>query len=143
MKLGQITSEDIPELVEMAKLAHAESQYNHLPFSARSVIRTFNEHIESGFAVKVVADKITGFFLGEIGGFVFSDVPVSIETTYYVRPEYRGTRCFYLLIRAFIEWSGDRPQLLMPHFAIDNSKTYTALEKLGFSQAGRIYTRGI
>lgn len=142
MNLERIAPQDIPELAEMARAAHKESKYNHLPFSERSVQKTFEEHIAAGFAVKVMAEKIAGFFLGTEGSFVFSETPISVETTYYVRPEYRGTRCFFLMIKSFIDWH-DRPLLLMPHFSHDNSKTYSALEKMGFLDAGKIYTRSI
>lgn len=143
MKIESISYEDIPELVEMACLAHKESKYAHLPFSAHSVTETFRCHIANKFAVKVTAEKIAGFFLAGISGMVFTDNPISMETSYWVRPEYRGTRCFYLLIHAFMNWSKDRPQFLMPHFGEDNSKTYSALEKLGFIEVGRIYAKGI
>lgn len=141
MRIEPITLSDIPELVEMTRQAHAESKYSYLPFSEQSVIESFTSHINGGLAVKVMTDKIAGFFAGAASAMVFSATPISVETSYYVRPEYRGTRCFYLLIKAFMDWSGDKPQFMMPHFAHDNSKTYSALEKLGFVEAGRIYVR--
>lgn len=143
MQIQPIEHYDIPELVEMSRDAHSESKYSHMPFSERAVTETFEYHITNGFAVKVVAENIAGFFIGDVSGFVFTDQPIETETSYYIRPEYRGTRCFYMLMKAFMSWSDDRPQLLMPHFGVDNSKTYTALEKLGFVEVGRIYARRI
>jgi GNAT superfamily N-acetyltransferase len=143
MRAESIAHADIPELVEMARAAHAESKYSHIPFSERAAKETFERHIDYGFAVMCASTKIAGFFLAETGGFVFSEIPICVETTYYVRPEFRGSRCFYLLMSAFKGWAADRPQILMPHFGKDNSKIFSALEKLGFNEAGRIYTRGI
>lgn len=144
MNIQPISIADIPDLLGMAAAAHGESKYSHLPFSPNSVAETFHQHIAQGFAIKAVKEgDIAGFFIGAPGALVFSSMPISLETSYYVKPEYRGTRCFYLLMKAFMDWSENRPQLLMPHFGRDNTKIYSAVEKLGFVEAGRIYTRGI
>jgi len=144
MKIEAIQPQDIPELVEMARQAHQESKYRHLPFSPKSVEQTFVEHCNSPnhIAVKVVSDSIAGFFLGCMAGMVFTDTPIGMETSYYVRPEYRGSRCFLLLIRAFQAWCKEKSltPFLLPHFAEDNSKTFSALEKLGFKCVGRFYS---
>lgn len=147
MKISLINIDDIQQLVEIASIAHQESKYRDLPFSGARISKTFHEHVQSSemLALKAVSDQISGFFLAEIGGMIFTEQKIAMETSYYVLPKYRGTRAFYLLISAFKEWADDKklPQFCMPHFAKDNNKTYSALEKMDFSEAGRIYKRGI
>lgn len=144
MEIHNIKVSDIEELIEICREAHLESKYNHITFSANSLREQIQNHILEELAVKVVsANKIVGFLLASKTGFIFSDISISLETIFYVRQQYRGTRCFYLLMKAYNKWSIGIPQLMMPHFAIDNSKTYSALEKLGFSEVGRIYAKGI
>lgn len=144
MKLEKILPEDFPELVEMAREAHTESKYHWMEFSEKQVIDTFQEHIsnENNFGVKVVSDCIVGFFLGGKSGMVFTDQEIGLETTYWIRPEKRGQRGFFLLLHYFKSWCRERylTPFLMPHFGEDNTKVYSALEGLGFKQVGRIYS---
>lgn len=140
--IQNIKISDIPEIVILARLAHEESKYNHLPFSQNEVEKAFFEHIAHGFAIKLIKeDKLVGFFIASKSGFIFTDVPIALETCYYILPEYRGNGGFSAIMQSFKEWAGAMPQVTMVHFQEDNTKTYSALEKLGFKEAGRIYTR--
>lgn len=144
MKLEKIHPDDYPELIAMARMAHAESKYSWMEFSEKQVLGTFEDHVnnENNFAVKVVSDCIAGFFLGGKSGMVFTEQEVGLETTYWVRPEKRGQRGFFLLLHFFRGWCKERYLIpfLLPHFGEDNTKVYSALEKAGFKQVGRIYT---
>lgn len=137
--------EDIPAIIELGKLAHAESKYAHLPYSPKQVEESFTNNIndKTAFSKKAVIGGIVGFFIGYKSGFIFTDVPIALETCYYIAPEYRGSRIFIEMMKLFNEWAGDSPQVTMPHFANNNTKTYSTLEKLGFKEAGRIYIRGM
>lgn len=142
--IENIILEDIPDIVELGRLAHAESKYNHLPYSPNEVQKTFAQHIAEGLAIKLVKDgKIAGFFLANKSGFIFTDVPIALETCYYILPEHRGKGSFLAIMQEFERWAENRPQVTIVHFQHDNTKTYLALEKLGFLEAGRIYTRAI
>lgn len=145
MRLENIIPSDIPELIEMGKAGHLESKYrDKFIFSEVQLADTFAEHcLPDKLGVKVVDDKMVGFLLATKNSLIFTDQPIVMETSYYIRPEYRGSRCFYLLLTEFNKWSEGLPQFSIPHFAEDNSKSYAALEKMGFVQVGRIYARGI
>lgn len=135
------------ELVYMARQAHQESKYRHLLFSESKVRQIFQNHSQPQ-CLGIIARNdrhISGFFLAEMSGMVFTEQPIAMETTYWIRPEHRGGRAFLLLMTEFNKWAEKYrlPQFCIPHFAEDNTKTYSALEKFGFIEAGRIYSRGI
>lgn len=139
-----ITIADIPEIVKLGRLAHAESKYSYLPYSETQVSDTFTQHClnDKSLAVKLYDDRIAGFLIAEIMGLIFTDVPIAMETCYYILPEYRKQVGFKMLIDAFNDWAAGRPQITIPHFAEDNTSTCTALSKFGFKEAGKIMTRG-
>lgn len=143
MKRSAIELADIPELVEMARAGHGESKYRQFPFSEEAMRSTFIEHLPQ-LAIKVTAhNELAGFLLASKTGMVFTYQPIVMETCYYIRPKYRGSRGFFMLMTAFIQWEPELPHFCLPHFAEDNTKTYTALEKLGFTDMGRLYARGV
>lgn len=143
MKIEPITNDDINQLIELAREGHMESKYVSFPFSERDMATAYRSHISPDcLGIKaVIENKIIGFFLGSKNAFIFSERPIGMETCYYIIPEFRGSKCFLLLIQAFKDWCKERNlvSFLLPHFAEDNSKTYSALEKLGFKEAGRFY----
>lgn len=144
IKLTPYLADDIPEIIAIGALAHAESKYKHLPFSEYQCYKTLNDHLTSkdALGLKLVADKIVGFFMAAKSEMIFTDVPIALETCYFILPEYRGGKNFFLMMNAFNDWAAGMPQIVMPHFKEDNSKTYSALEKVGFIDAGKLMTRG-
>lgn len=148
MHLEKITGNDLLELTRLAKKAHLESKYNNLPFSPLKTAQTFQRHMQAGelgVLARDTANDIAGFMLASVSGMCFTPRPIAMETSYYIVPEHRGGKCFLLLMTAFNVWAERQkmPQVTIPHFQTDNSKTYSALEKMGFIEAGRIYTRNM
>lgn len=145
MRIENIIESDICQLVEMGRQAHAESKYKHLKYSEKQVAATFREHIlGDAIAIKAMSENtLIGFLMAAKTEFIFTEEPIILETCYYILPEYRGGKCFLFMMKEFNKWSKDTPQFCLPHFKIDNSKTYSALEKMGFSEAGRMYSRNL
>ena len=97
-------------------------------------------------AVKaVIGSSIAGFFLAGISGLVFTSQPIGRETSFYVRPESRGTRAAYLLVWAFMDWCAERdvPCLVTIHFGHDNEKAYRFIERMGMAEIGRLFGKDI
>jgi GNAT superfamily N-acetyltransferase len=147
MQLDKIATQDIDELVEMAREAHAESKYSHYPFCQDTVRETFARHLQSGFmAVKCgKGDHIDGFFLACITGLVFTAQRIGRETSFWVRPEARGTRCAMLLVWAFLDWCDLQglPAMTTIHFGKDNERTYRFIERMGMNEIGRLFGKDI
>jgi len=148
MMIDLITGADIPELVEMCRVGHKESRYSGFAFSADKVAGTFRESVgrDDRMAVKCSLNgKIAGFFVGSLSAMEFSDDPMGVETSFLVAPEHRGTRCAFLLVWAFLDWCDERnlPCFVAIHYARDNEKTYRFIERMGMSEIGRIFARGI
>lgn len=122
----------------MAKICHKESRYNYLKFDDGKAKDMFGAE----FGVKCVNPEICGFFLGCKSTFEFSHDPIGMQILFWVRPKSRGTKCFYLLIHAFLNWCKDQniQPFINPHFSEDNSKTYKMLKKLGLKEFGGIYS---
>lgn len=128
--------------MELFKLAHKESRYQEWPFSEEMAKKMLTE----AFAIKCTKNKdICGIFIGGITHMEFSPKPIGMQVLFWVKPRYRGTSAFYMMIRTFLYWCECRNAVPMisPHFAKDNTKTYKILEKLGLKEIGKIYSKEV
>lgn len=141
-----ISESDIPALLELCRLSHKECRYRSWPFSEEMAAEMLRRSLApDAFGVKCVdvRNNIAGFYIGSITTMEFSPRPVGMQTLFWVKPQFRGTKAFYLLMKAFLRWCDSKQALpfIAPHFATDNSKTYRMLEKLGLKEFGKIYSK--
>lgn len=145
MKIEPIAPSDISELIMMYRKGHEESRYKDWVFDEPSVRQAIGRcYAFPGWGVKCVKDnKIIGIYLGCVNAMEFSLQPVGMQVAFYVYPQFRGTRCFYLLIKAFLAWCDEQKAIpfIAPHFFKDNTKTYKMLEKLDLNEFGKIYSK--
>lgn len=145
MKIEPFTESDIPELVKMYKAAHQESRYRDWPFSEEMAIQALKDSMKS-FGIKVTKEGvICGCWMAFVTNLVFSPRPIGLELAFWIKPEYRGTRAFLLLLKCYEKWCKDN--LLYPivnlHFSEDNSQMAKMLGKIGFRQFGAVFTKEV
>lgn len=147
-KTEPLSARDIPELMEMSPSIHQESQYRDWPYSEERVEKMWSNSFStpSHFGVKYVRDgRIAGIFIGKLARLEFSPRLIGSHTLIWVRPEYRGGRCFYELVKEFLNWceTNGVPAFFAPDFNDDNEKLYRMFDKLGLKEFGRLYARGL
>jgi len=108
------TLADIPDIVRMGAMLHAESpRYSRLAFDAGKVDRL----ARSLLAGTAVSDPVGGVFVLEIGGVVvgmiagmvqetfFGPDTLASDWTFYIEPGHRGGRKAGQLLQAFEQWA--------------------------------------
>jgi hypothetical protein len=110
MAVEPATLEDIPSMVELGRLMHAESpRWSRLPYSAERVGATIKALIESPDGLALVARRPGGRIVGGIAAIAVqswvSDELMAQELALFVRPEFRGSILACRLICGFVEWA--------------------------------------
>lgn len=147
-RVQPLDAHDMTELMAMSPQIHKESQYRDWPFSEDGVRRMWEKSFSnpSNFGVKCVRDgKIAGIFIGSLVRMDFSTRLIGSHKLIWVRPEYRGGRCFYELMKEFLNWceTNSVPAFLAPDFNNNNEGLYRMFEKFGLKEFGRLYSRGL
>lgn len=135
---------DIEELLSIAENFWKESPtYKKKSFNIQKVECHLMECIESytGCLFKCVDDdnNILGGFVGFAQPDWMSDEFIAYDSCLFVRPEYRGTRCAYLLVTAFKYWAksiGCTYIQCGTNTMINADRTIKFYKKLGFSHLG-------
>ena len=102
------TPDDIPALLELGELMHAESRYAHMKWSALKVCRLIEWLIENDEGLALVAERdgeVIGGFLGVIEEHYFTEEKVAGDLALFVNPDKRGGIAACQLLRAFIAWA--------------------------------------
>lgn len=92
--------------------------------------------------LSVQGDEITGMFIGSLSEFFFGDDLITSDLLCYVKPEYRGSRDGYQLLKGYMEWSaeiGANVTKLGITTGITEEKTAKLYKKLGFEYSGSVY----
>lgn len=101
--------EDVPALVELGRLMHAESpRWSRLPYSAERVSSTLRTLIESPDGLVLVADrsgKLVGGILGLMSWDWMSDQRTAQELALFMLPEYRGSITPCRLVAGLVAWA--------------------------------------
>lgn len=142
------TVEDLPTLVALGRLMHAEApNMRFTVYDADRVERALRYAIEvSGFAVVHVADdgQIDGGMAGVVSPRWFSAERQFSDLALFVRPDKRGGLLAARLIKATVAWceaQGLRPfdVQLGISTGIHPEQTGEFLERLNFERVGGIY----
>lgn len=100
------TNDDIPEIVELGRVMHAESQYSTVPYSGDKVASSVAEFIDCG--VVFVAEN-DGLIIGGIACGIaehwFSEEKYAFEHALFIHPDFRKGATAVRLISAFFEWA--------------------------------------
>lgn len=142
MELVALTSENIDEVVEVYREAHASSFWKDYTFDSEILKQSLLDRIgkKDSFAWFCKSDgKIVGGFFGSLGRFPFCSDLFGMEEGIYVSPEHRGSRAALLLFTAFFNWchSHDALPFLEIYYGEDNEKTYNFCKKMGLRECGK------
>lgn len=143
--------EQVEEIVEMAVLFHKEfeSKVDFDPDQIRNYGRyLINDFDRDGFNSFVgYSDDIpVGFLVCKISPYFFSKQLMANQELWYVKPEFRGTRISFDLIRAMEDWAILRGVKEIFTGQLSNNpekgkKISRVLSKIGYPRAGTYHRK--
>lgn len=145
MIVREATYEEIPALLEMARMMHAESDYGPVPFEDEmcqiflEIVVNETDHVA---LVAVKDNEIVGAFLGAVVPYFFSRQLRVSDITLYVLPEHRGSSAAYRLDQAAEAW-GESKGAVRNYRGIttNNPKADAFYKKMGYDCIGGFYRK--
>lgn len=146
-KVRPATRADLPQILPLGKLMHAESRYSSVPFSPIKVSATFAALID-GQGCVFVAEK-DGEIIGGIAGFLgpvwFGIDQTLMELTLFLKPECRGGTLAARLIKAFVAFGREQGCTLIQSgvvSGVEQERTEKLYQRLGGKLHGSLYEFG-
>lgn len=102
---------DVPRLVELGALMHAESRFTMLGFDPDKMARATALLVNSPDGLVLVAERggrVVGGFLGCAEEHFFSRDKFAFDLATYIEPAHRGGYLGAALLRAFVRWARSR-----------------------------------
>lgn len=138
------THADIPRMVELGALMHAESRFAVLAYDRAKVAGLFAHLLDDGQFIQVI--EADGELVGGFAGFVTehwaSQDLVSYDCGLFIMPEHRGGRAAARLIQRFREWAvgrGAKMVTLGVNTGVHPERTARLMELVGFERIGDLY----
>jgi GNAT superfamily N-acetyltransferase len=139
------TVEDLPRLVELGRLMHAESRFRSIEFVPEKLDHTLRKLMAGAGCVFVAEHNgaLVGGFAGIASEYFFSHERAAYDFALFVEPTRRGGIVAAALIRAFVAW-GKRAGIR--HFecgvstGVHPEQTGKLFEALGFVRQGALYS---
>lgn len=143
------TKADIPQLVELGKVMHAEARrLNKLSYVPGRVFVTLATLLESNSAFLRVSEEdgeIVGGLIACVEQHWFSTDMMAYDLALFVRPDKRGGMTAAHLIEEYKRWAKEQGAVIT-QFGISTgvnlASTSGLLERLGFTPSGFLYDAG-
>ena len=140
------TLDDIPAMLRLGEIMHAESRYSFMAYDAEKVATTLTTLIDSGFVMVREANggELVGGMVGYMAEPWFSREPVAAELALFICPDKRGGVAAWYLINAFVEWAeqrGAREITMAITTGVKVEDTGKLYQRLGFEQVGGVFKR--
>ena len=106
LKVRRATEDDHLDLFKLAVQMHRETDFQHFTLNPEKLFNSIGNwiHHESGICLVAIKDNtLVGMMFGTIMPTWFSDDLVAREDLLFVRPDHRGGRTAYILVRSFME----------------------------------------
>lgn len=145
-KLRIATEADIPTLLDMGADMFANSSFAPMTYSREKAAATMLHGIKTAFLAVSLNDagEITGAIQGDVIEPWYSTDRMAHELFLYVRPEYRGSRAAWMLVRAWTLWSIDSgAKQIRPATAATSEAADRMYSGLGFKRAGSLFVMDV
>ena len=144
------------DIIPLANMHHAERN-SHVPFEAqairdsvRQLIRDYDRIGYNAWVAYDQKDKTTkipvGFLVGHCEKYYFSYSYCASQEVWYIRPDYRGTRAAFVLLKSFEEWARLRGvlEIFTGVTTEDQSmidKFHRMMPKIGYKPMGSFFVK--
>lgn len=135
--------EELPAIIALGRLMHAESWQRFEPYAPDRLHGTLTDILNHGFLwVHEIGGEIDGAMAGFVAECWYADVKIAGELGIYVRPSANGGIAAMRLIKQFIAWATERGAAeitLGITTGINIAETGRIYERLGFEHVGGNY----
>ena len=108
MTIRELTTDDIPQVIELGRAMHLESQYRGLTFSAVKAAQACEHTIDRDTEVGLVGEE-AGELYGMLAAFVaeyeYGHERIAYDRLVYVVPSHRGGTLAVRMIKRYEEWA--------------------------------------
>jgi GNAT superfamily N-acetyltransferase len=145
--LRPLTTDDMPQLLELAREMHRTGVYAAYPMDEARVAFILTRLIEVPEALSIgyeIRNELVGAFVGEIVQDLWIDVQIAVDHAFYVREADRGSRAGVMLLRAFEKWAHENAaDVLRPvvYAGVDNQRVSNVLQRMGYESAGTVHKK--
>jgi GNAT superfamily N-acetyltransferase len=145
------TQVDVPEIVHVGKIMHAESpRFSKFPYSPAKVAKFVAALMASPVGCVIVADHphvgIIGFYGGFVAEHFFSETKFASDAAVFVAPAYRGGSAFVRMAMLFEEWAKTHGAVeFQPGVSteVNPDKTLKMYERLGYRLSGHLVVKDV
>lgn len=136
---------DVPRIVELGALMHAESRYTMLRYDAEKMARATALIVNAPDGLALVAVKegrIVGAFMGVAEEHFFSRDKFAFDLATYIEPAHRGGFLAVALLRGFVRWARARGIACINAgiaSGINHDVSERLYERVGFVRIGTAY----
>lgn len=109
--IRQATQDDVLDVFKMCIAMHQETQFKAFELNPLKMVNSISAW--AGGAMLLVAEKVTetarelvGMMVASVFEPWYSQEKMAVEELLYVKPEYRGGRAAFMLVREFVTWAG-------------------------------------
>jgi RimJ/RimL family protein N-acetyltransferase len=133
---------DVPRMVELGQIMHAESRYQALRFDPAKFARVIESLIDYPDGLAIVAVKggqVIGGFLGIAEEHFFSPDKFSFDLATFIDPAHRGGFVAANLLRAYVKWAQGRGIACVNAgvaSGINHEVSVRLYERIGFAHTG-------
>lgn len=137
---------DIPGLVEMGAVMHAESRYSRMTYDPAKVAVVLGMILERGAVFVAERDgEIIGGFAGVVEEHWFSSDKVATDLALFVQPGKRGSLAAVQLLKAFLVWASEKGAVMtdiLINTGVRTEQTAKLFSLCGGEQAGYVFSWG-
>lgn len=144
------TLSDLPALMDLAHLMHAESRFSEFPLSEHRTAQTFARLMAADDGAVLVLEGDDGQIVGGVMGAVTDHwslgIRVAGELAVFLTPEARRGTAAVRIVRAFEAWATERGASSIDMgitTGVHTERTGQLYERMGFAFKGMTYTKGI
>ena len=136
---------DIPQLVALAEVMHAEGRYKTVSFNKKKLSKHFLSAFASGCLVGFVDekdDRLVGSILGMVTNYFFGDDVLLEDRGFFVLPAYRKSRSGSKLLRAWLDAGKqlDVKEICLSTSSLEDADALDLLcKKVGLEKIGSVY----
>ena len=139
---------DIDQVIALGRMMHQESpRFRNTDFDVEKCKRGLEELVPEGSVfVAEMGEEMTGCLVGMLSTHYFGNTLQASDLMLYVKPQWRGSRSAYLLIKAFERFARDsKAQVVQLGISadIDCEKVRGFYEKMGYKVTGRLTVKEI
>ena len=146
--IRDLTTADIPKILELGHRMNAESPYNAYPLNMARTAHIMQEILgqDGVFAQGSFKDDLKAMLIGEINQHLFMDVMIAQDLVVYSVPSARGGIQIKQLVDNFHVWAKDNGADIVKidvDAGINNDRAIPFFNKIGFEVSGACLMRAV